>query len=86
MMARLARQLPSKNRENIISLVPDQLIVLWSSAIDMFPPVVSFISVFTRVGPIYRLADIYGQYRYRYIGIGKLDIGIGHIGSGLCIG
>jgi hypothetical protein len=40
------------------------------------------------VGPIYRLADIYGryQYRYRYIGIGKLDIGIGHIGIGICIG
>ena len=32
-----------------------------------------------RVGPIYLVADIFGQYRYRYryIGIGKLDIGIG---------
>ena len=30
-----------------------------------------------RVGPIYRLADIFGRYRNRYIGIGKLDIGIG---------
>ena len=29
-----------------------------------------------RVRPIYRLADIFGRYRYRYIGIGKLDIGI----------
>ena len=41
-----------------------------------------------RVGPIYRLADIFGRYRYRYryIGIGKLDIGIGHICIGICIG
>ena len=41
-----------------------------------------------RVGPIYRLADIFGRYRYRYryIGIGKQDIGIGHIGIGICIG
>ena len=30
-----------------------------------------------RVGPIYRLADKFGRYRYRYIGIGKLDIVIG---------
>ena len=40
----------------------------------------------SRVGPIYRLADILG--RYRYIGIvnldiGNLDIGIGHIGVGI---
>jgi hypothetical protein len=42
----------------------------------------------TRVGPIYRLADIFDRYRYRYryIGSGKLDIGIGHIGIGICIG
>ena len=42
----------------------------------------------SRVGPIYRLADIFGRYRYRYryIGIGKWDIGIGHIGIGICIG
>ena len=39
-----------------------------------------------RVGPIYRLAAIYGRYRYRYIGIGNLDIGIGHIGIGIGIG
>ena len=37
-----------------------------------------------RVGPIYQLADIFG--RYRYIGIGKQDIGIGHIGIGIFIG
>ena len=35
----------------------------------------------SRVGPIYRLADILG--RYRYIGIGNLDIGIGRIGIGI---
>ena len=40
----------------------------------------------SRVGPIYRLADIFGRYKYRYIGIGKWDIGIGHIGIGICIG
>ena len=40
----------------------------------------------TRVGPIYRLADIFGRYRYRYIGIRKLDIGIGHICICICIG
>ena len=39
-----------------------------------------------RVGPIYRLADIFGRYRYQHIGIGKLDIGIGHIGIGNGIG
>ena len=35
--------------------------------------------------PIYRLADISADIfgRYRYIGIGKLDIGIGHIGIGI---
>ena len=42
----------------------------------------------TRVRPIYRLvdisADIFG--RYRYIGIGQQDIGIGHIGIGIGIG
>ena len=41
---------------------------------------------FCRVGPIYPLADIFGRYRYRHIGIGKLDIGIGHIGIGNGIG
>ena len=39
-----------------------------------------------RVGPIYRLADIFDRYRYRYIGIGNLDIVIGHIGIGIGIG
>ena len=38
------------------------------------------------VGHIYRLADIFGLYRYRYIGIGNLDIGIGYIGIGNGIG
>ena len=38
----------------------------------------------SRVGPIYRSADIFG--RYRYIGIGKLDIGISHISIGIGIG
>ena len=33
-----------------------------------------------RVRPIYRLTDIFG--RYRYIGIGKLDMSIGNIGIG----
>ena len=37
-----------------------------------------------RVGPIYRLANIFGQYRY--IGISKWDIGIGHIGIDIGIG
>ena len=37
-----------------------------------------------RDSPIYRVADIFG--RYRYIGIGKLDIGIGRIGIGIGIG
>jgi hypothetical protein len=55
-------------------------------------PTFNLISIFgwsgSRVGPIYRLADIFDRYRYRYryIGIGKLDIGIGHIGIGICIG
>ena len=40
----------------------------------------------TRVAPIYRLADIFGRYWHRYIGIGKQYIGIGHIGIGICIG
>jgi hypothetical protein len=31
------------------------------------------------VGPIYRLADIFG--RYRYIGICKLNISISHVGN-----
>ena len=31
----------------------------------------------SRDRPIYRFADIFGRYRYRYIGISKLDIGIG---------
>ena len=35
--------------------------------------------VMNRVRPIYRFADIFGRYRNRYIGIGKLDIGIGPI-------
>ena len=47
---------------------------------------VSSLGPYSRVGPIYWLADIFGQYRYRYIGIGKLDIGIGHIGIGNGIG
>ena len=44
------------------------------------------VMVTDRVGPIYWLADIFGQYRYRYISIGKLDISIGHNGIGICIG
>ena len=40
------------------------------------------------VRPIYRLADISVDIfgRYGYIGIGKLDIDIGHIGIGIGIG
>ena len=48
MMARLARQLTSKNRENMSNLGPDQLIILLSSVMDMFVAVASFISVFLR--------------------------------------
>jgi hypothetical protein len=39
-----------------------------------------------RIGLIYPLADMYDLYRYQYIGIGKLDNGIGHIDIGICIG
>ena len=36
--------------------------------------------------PIYRFADIFGRYQYRYIGMGELDIGIGLLVSVSVIG
>ena len=39
---------------------------------------------FNRDGPIYRLGDIFGQYRYRYpyIGTGFDSIGMGYYSQG----
>jgi hypothetical protein len=46
----------------------------------------ALLNLSSRVGPIYRLADVFGRYQYWYIGIGKLDISINLIGIGICIG